>query len=131
MKKPCLFDIYLYLQISTLHLMCTAIESGNLKAWKKAYVTTVALGSVLLIFMNFDTILGLKTHPSPSESWIGLFWLSEASQDLTLMSNSPAIKRGLLESDGINNAHTPDLKVLTSNEQPTNQYQALDILSLD
>ena len=56
------------------------------------------LASVDLIFMNFEIILGLRTHPFSSESWMGRFWLSEASQDLTRISNSPE-ERKKRESD--------------------------------
>lgn len=72
--------------------MFTAMESGNLKAWKKAYVTTEALVSAPAIFMNLEIILGRRTQPCSSLSWIGCEFSAFAEQDLTRMSNSPAHK---------------------------------------
>ena len=74
----------------TLHFMFTAMESGNLKAWKKAYVTTEALVSAPAIFMNLEIILGRRTQPCSSLSWIGCEFSAFAEHDLTRMSNSPA-----------------------------------------
>ena len=75
--------------------MLTAMESGNLKAWKKAYVTTVARVSAPAIFMNLEIILGRSTHPCSSLRSMGREFSVKAEQDLTRMSNSPAGKHNM------------------------------------
>ena len=51
---------------------------------------TVERPSLLRSLRNLDTILGRRTHPCSSDSKMGRLVPSEASHDLTLMSNSPA-----------------------------------------
>lgn len=73
----------------TLHLMWTLSASGNLKAWKKAYVMTVARSSEPRAFKKRLIIFGLRTQPNSSLSWIVWPPPSEATHDFTRMSNSP------------------------------------------
>lgn len=56
--------------VLTLHLMCTLNASGNLNAWKKAYVMTVARSSEPRAFRNRLIIFGRSTQPDSSLSCI-------------------------------------------------------------
>ena len=51
------------------------------------------LVSAPAIFMNLLIIFGLNTHPCSSLRSIGREFSVKAEQDLTLISNSPAIRR--------------------------------------